>query len=67
MLFVNHKYKPIITKPVQDKKEFDFNSSIMPTIQGKGLHELIQKVKDIKVKEINKKRNTSTNSKISFD
>ena len=67
MLFVNQKYKPIITKPVQDKKEIDFNSSIMPSIQGKGLNELIQKVKDIKVKEINKKRHSSTNNKISFD
>jgi hypothetical protein len=67
MLFVNQKYKPIITKPVQDKKEIDFNSSIMPSIQGKGLNELVQKVKELKVKEMHKKRNTSTNSKISFD
>jgi len=67
MLFVNHKYKPIITKPVQDKKEIDFNSSIMPSIQGKGLNELVQKVKELKVKEMHKKRHSSTNNKISFD
>ena len=55
MLVINKKYKPIIaTKPFKDK-EPDYNSSVMPTIQGEGLSELIQKVKDLKVKELNKK------------
>ena len=52
MLVVNPKYKPIISKPV--KMETDYNSSI---VQGKGINELIQKVKDIKIKENHKKRN----------
>jgi hypothetical protein len=36
-------------------------------IQGKGLNELIEKVKDMKVKELTKKRKTNSNSKISFN
>ena len=32
-------------------------TSIMPSVQGKGINELIQKVKDIKIKENHKKRN----------
>ena len=52
MLVVNPKYKPIMSKPV--KMETDYNSSI---VQGKGINELIQKVKDIKIKENHKKRN----------
>jgi len=67
MLVINKKYKPIIaTKPFKDK-EPDYNSSVMPTIHGEGLSELIQKVKDLKVKELNKKRNMNSNSKISFN
>ena len=52
MLVVNPKYKPVMSKPV--KMETDYNSSI---VQGKGINELIQKVKDIKYKENHKKRN----------
>ena len=64
MLFINKKYKPIITKQSDTKeKEKDF----MPNIQGKGLNELIEKVKDMKVKELTKKRKTNSNSKISFN
>ena len=64
MLFINKKYKPIITKQSDTKeKEKDFT----PNIQGKGLNELIEKVKDMKVKELTKKRKTNSNSKISFN
>ena len=64
MLFINKKYKPIIPKQSDSKeKEQDF----MPNIQGKGLNELIEKVKDMKVKELTKKRKTNSNSKISFN
>ena len=52
MLFINQKYKPVVTKPVIEP---DYNTSIMPSVQGKGINELIQKVKDIKIKE-NQKR-----------
>jgi hypothetical protein len=37
----------------------------MPSLQGKGIHELIHKVKDIKIKENHKKRNAD--NKISFE
>ena len=64
MLFINKKYKPMITKQTENKeKEKDFT----PNIQGKGLNELIEKVKDMKVKELTKKRKTNSNSKISFN
>ena len=64
MLFINKKYKSIITKQSDTKeKEQDFT----PNIQGKGLNELIEKVKDMKVKELTKKRKTNSNSKISFN
>ena len=64
MLFINKKYKPMITKQSDTKeKEHDFT----PNIQGKGLNELIEKVKDMKVKELTKKRKTNSNSKISFN
>jgi len=64
MLFINKKYKPMIPKQSNTKeKEQDF----MPNIQGKGLNELIEKVKDMKVKELTKKRKTNSNSKISFN
>ena len=39
----------------------------MPNIQGQGMNEFIQKVKDMKVNELNKKRNMNSNSKISFN
>ena len=64
MLFINKKYKPMIPKQSNSKeKEQDF----MPNIQGKGLNELIEKVKDMKVKELNKKRKLNSNDKISFN
>jgi len=62
MLFINQKYKPVITKTAKDQ---DYNTSIMPSVEGKGINELISKVKDIKIKENHKKRNTD--NKISFD
>ena len=64
MLFNYQKYKPMITKEnvsiMEDKQDFK-------PIQGKGLNELIEKVKDMKVKELTKKRKTNSNSKISFN
>ena len=62
MLFINQKYKPVVTKAVKDP---DYNTSIMPSVQGKGINELIQKVKEIKIKENHKKRNSD--NKISFE
>jgi len=62
MLFINQKYKPVVTKTAKDQ---EYNTSIMPSVEGKGINELIQKVKDIKIKENHKKRNTD--NKISFD
>ena len=61
MLFVNPKYKPIITKP-SEKSEPSYTTNITPNIQGKGLNELIEKVK-----ELNKKRKLNSNDKISFN
>ena len=64
MLFIHQKYKPMITKvnvSIKETKE-DFKP-----IQGKGLNELIEKVKDMKVKELTKKRKTNSNIKISFN
>jgi len=62
MLHINQKFKPVISKTV---KEQDFTSSVVPTtMQGKGLSELISKVKDLKVRENHKKRNAD--KKISF-
>ena len=52
MLFINPKYKPVVTKAVKGPV---YNTSIMPSVQGKGMNELIQKVKDIKIKENHKK------------
>ena len=64
MLFNYQKYKPMITKEnvsiKEDKQDFK-------PIQEKGLNELIEKVKDMKVKELNKKRKTNSNSKISLN
>jgi len=62
MLHINQKFKPVISKTA---KEQDYTSSVLPTtMQGKGLNELISKVKDIKIKENHKKRNAD--KKISF-
>ena len=64
MLFIHQKYKPMITKEnvsiMEDKQDFK-------PIQGKGLNELMEKVKDMKDKELTKKRKTNSNSKISFN
>ena len=63
MLFINKKYKPMITKQTENKED---KRDFVP-IQGKGLNELIEKVKDMKDKELTKKRKTNSNSKISFN
>ena len=63
MLFINKKYKPMITKQTENKED---KRDFVP-IQGKGLNELIEKVKDMKVKELTKKRKSNSNSKISFN
>ena len=60
MLHINKKYKPVMTKPVMEQ---DYTTSVVPSIQGKGLNELISIIKDLKVKENHKKRNLD---KISF-
>ena len=52
MLFINQKYKPVVTKPVVEP---DYNTSIMPSVQGKGINELIQKVKKFKLRKIIKR------------
>jgi hypothetical protein len=57
MLHINKKYKPVMTKPVMEQ------DTTTPSIQGNGLHELISKIKDLKVRENHKKRNLD---KISF-
>ena len=57
MLHINQKYKPVMTKPVMEQ------NYTTPSIQGKGLNELISKVKDLKIKENQRKRNLD---KISF-
>ena len=60
MLHLNQKFKPVMTKPVMEQ---DYTTSIVPSMQGKGLNELISKIKDLKVRENHKKRNAD---KISF-
>jgi hypothetical protein len=57
MLHINQKYKPVMTKPVMEQ------NYTTPSIQGKGLNELISKIKDLKVRENHRKRNAD---KISF-
>ena len=61
MLFVNQKYKPTITKQTE-KTEPEYTTNITQNRQGKGLNELIEKVK-----ELNKKRKLNSNEKISFN
>jgi len=39
MLFVNHKYKPMMTKQTE-KTEPDYTTNITPNIQGKRFNEL---------------------------
>ena len=60
MLHIIKKYKPVMTKPVMEQ---DYTTSVVPSIQGKGLNELISKIKDLKIKENHRKRNLD---KISF-
>jgi hypothetical protein len=60
MLYINQKFKPVMTEPVIKP---DYTTSIVRSIQGKGLNELISKIKDLKVRENHKKRNAG---KISF-
>jgi hypothetical protein len=64
MLTINQKYKiKILPKKELNNnvEEIQYNTNI---VNGKGLNELIEKVKDIKIKELNKKKNS--NKKISF-
>jgi len=61
MLHLNNKFKHAMTKPVMEP---DYNTSIMPSVQGKRLNELIQKVKDIKIRENHRKLNLD--KKVSF-
>ena len=60
MLHINQKFKPVMTKSVMEP---DYTTSVVPSIQGKGLNELISKIKDLKVRENHRKRNLD---KISF-
>jgi hypothetical protein len=69
MLTINQKYKIKILP----KKELNNNEEMLKLtdiqynkniVNGKGINELIEKVKDIKIKELNKKKNS--NKKISF-
>ena len=57
MLHINKKFKPVMTKPVMEQ------NYTTPSIQGKGLNELISKIKYLKVRENHRKRNAD---KISF-
>ena len=64
MLTINQKYKiKILPKKELNNnvEEIKYNSNI---VNGKGLNELIEKVKDMKIKELNKKINS--NKKIHF-
>ena len=54
MLHLNQKFKPVMTKPVMEQ---DYATSIVPSMKGKGLNELISKIKDLKVRENHRKRN----------
>jgi hypothetical protein len=60
MLHLNQKFKPVMTKPVIKP---DYTTSVVQSIQGKGLHQLISKIKDLKVRENHRKKNLD---KISF-
>jgi len=64
MLTINQKYKiKILPKKESNDnvEEIKYNSTV---VSGKGINELIEKVKDMKIKELNKKKNS--NKKISF-
>ena len=56
MLTINQKYKIKILpqKELKDNvEEIQYNTNI---VNGKGINELIEKVKDMKIKELNKKK-----------
>ena len=59
MLTINKKYKiKILPKKELNnivEEEIQYNKNI---VNGKGINELIEKVKDIKIKELNKKMNS---------
>ena len=57
MLHLNQKFKPVMTKPVIKP---DYTTSVVPSIRGKGLNDLISKIKNLKVRENHKKRNADT-------
>ena len=65
MLTINKKYKIKILPKKElnnnNEEEIQYNKNI---VNGKGINELIEKVKDIKIKELNIKKNS--NKKISF-
>ena len=65
MLTINkkHKIKILPKKELNNivEEEIQYNKNI---VNGKGINELIEKVKDIKIKELNKKK--KSNKKISF-
>ena len=60
MLTINQKYKiKILPKKELNnnvEEEIQYNKNI---VNGKGINELISKVKDIKIKELNKKKNSN--------
>jgi hypothetical protein len=59
MLTINQKYKIKIQPKKElnnDVEEIKYNANI---VNGKGLNELIEKVKDMKIKELNKKINSN--------
>ena len=43
MLHINQKFKPVMTKPVIEP---DYTTSVVSSIQGKGLNELISKINE---------------------
>ena len=56
MLTINQKYKiKILPKKELNNnvEEIQYNTNI---VNGKGINELIEKVKDMKIKELNKKK-----------
>jgi hypothetical protein len=61
MLHLNQKFKPVMTKPVMKQ---DYTTSVVPSIQGKGLHELISKIKDLKLKKNIKRETPITQSRL---
>jgi len=64
MLTINQKYKIKILPKKELKENIEENKYNTNIVNGKGINELIEKVKDMKIKELNKKKNS--NKKISF-